>query len=99
MGDVLVYSVQPVRIAAIADLVVGVGSLHAVFKWMLPSEISPFLPSLMLAGSWESAQLLQAVLLGVHLRAPVEYCLTRVGAEHVDGGNPVATDLHIITLL
>ncbi|CAL4976025.1 unnamed protein product [Urochloa decumbens] len=96
------------RATALGLAAAGAGALHAVSKWTPPRDHSPFIPSVrtMLL---ESAQGLQAALLGAHplsgahlldVSARAERDLARLDGALAEGGDPAAaTDLRLLLAL
>ncbi|KAG2598107.1 uncharacterized protein LOC120710620 [Panicum virgatum] len=84
------------------------GALHAVSKWTPPREISPYVPSMRFM-LLESAQDLQAALLGAHplygqhlrdVRARADHDLALADVDRAEGGDPAAAaDLRLLAFL
>ncbi|XP_062208536.1 uncharacterized protein LOC133910027 [Phragmites australis] len=95
------------RATALGLAAATAGSLHAVSKWTPPRTPPPFVPSASLM-LMESAQGLQAALLGAHplsgahlsdVRARAEQDLTRIDAEGAEGDPTAAADLRLLLAL
>ena len=69
------------RAAALGLAAAGAGALHAVSRWTPPREISPYVPSVRFM-LLESAQGLQAALLGAHPLYGQHLRDVRARAEH-----------------
>ncbi|RLN22400.1 uncharacterized protein C2845_PM07G12160 [Panicum miliaceum] len=93
------------RATALGLAAAGAGTLHAVSRWTPPRDISPYVPSVRFM-LLESAQGLQAALLGAHplsgkhlrhVRARAEYELALADVDLAEGGDPAAaTDLRLL---
>ena len=93
------------RAAALGLAAAGAGALHAVSRWTPPREISPYVPSVRFM-LLESAQGLQAALLGAHslygqhlrdVRARAEHDLALADVDRAEGGDPAAAaDLRLL---
>ncbi|RCV25704.1 hypothetical protein SEVIR_5G188100v4 [Setaria viridis] len=96
------------RATALGLAAAAAGSLHAVSRWTPPRELSPFVPSVRLM-LLESAQGLQAALLGAHplsgahlrdVRARAERDLALADVDRAEGGDPAAAaDLRLLLAL
>ncbi|CAO2177136.1 unnamed protein product [Urochloa humidicola] len=96
------------RATALGLAAAGAGALHAVSKWTPPRDHSPFVASVRVM-LLESAQGLQAALLGAHplsgahlrdVRASAERDLALVDGPLAEGGDPAAaTDLRLLLAL
>ncbi|CAO2179678.1 unnamed protein product [Urochloa humidicola] len=96
------------RATALGLAAAGAGALHAVSTWTPPKDHSPFVASVRVM-LLESAQGLQAALLGAHplsgahlrdVRARAERDLALVDGSLAEGGDPAAaTDLRLLLAL
>ncbi|PVH38608.1 hypothetical protein PAHAL_5G300600 [Panicum hallii] len=93
------------RATALGLAAAGAGALHAISRWTPPRDLSPYVPSVRFM-LLESAQGLQAALLGAHplsgkhlrdVRARAEHDLALADVDLTEGGDPAtAIDLRLL---
>ncbi|PUZ56384.1 hypothetical protein GQ55_5G293500 [Panicum hallii var. hallii] len=93
------------RATALGLAAAGAGALHAISRWTPPRDLSPYVPSVRFM-LLESAQGLQAALLGAHplsgkhlrdVRARAEHDLALANVDLAEGGDSAtAIDLRLL---